>query len=73
MLIREHGLDAIDLEILSLLPQDACLQNTKLAKKRTGRVPAAKLSEKIPEILYVRYGAGDDCFVVKVRTEDPHS
>ncbi|MEP6747232.1 MAG: Lrp/AsnC family transcriptional regulator [Bacteroidota bacterium] len=113
-------LDATDLKILSLLQQDACLQNTVLAKK-VGMAPSAVLERvkkleqkgvikeyvtrinpaslnltllafisiksgeglgdastakriaKIPEVLEVHHIAGDDCYLVKIRTEDPQS
>lgn len=116
----QNNLDMIDLKILALLQQDACLQNTSLAKK-IGMAPSAvlervkkleqkgiiknyvtridpaalnlkllafifikssegpsdaataKLIAKIPEVLEVHHIAGDDCYLVKVRTEDPLS
>jgi Lrp/AsnC family transcriptional regulator, leucine-responsive regulatory protein len=116
----QNNLDVIDLKILALLQQDACLQNTSLAKKigmapsavlervkkleqkgiiknyvtridpaalnlkllafifiKSGEGPSdaatAKLIAKIPEVLEVHHIAGDDCYLVKVRTEDPLS
>jgi Lrp/AsnC family leucine-responsive transcriptional regulator len=116
----QNNLDTIDLKILALLQQDACLQNTSLAKKigmapsavlervkkleqkgiiknyvtridpvalnlkllafifiKSGEGPSdaatAKLIAKIPEVLEVHHVAGDDCYLVKVRTEDPQS
>ena len=116
----QNNLDMIDLKILALLQQDACLQNTSLAKKigmapsavlervkkleqkgtiksyvtridpaalnlkllafifiKSGEGPGdaatAKLIAKIPEVLEVHHIAGDDCYLVKVRTEDPLS
>jgi Lrp/AsnC family leucine-responsive transcriptional regulator len=33
----------------------------------------AKLIAKIPEVLEVHHIAGDDCYLIKIRTEDPHS
>jgi Lrp/AsnC family transcriptional regulator, leucine-responsive regulatory protein len=112
--------DLVDLKILALLQQDACLQNTVLAKKigmapsavlervkkleqkgiiknyvtridpvalnlkllafifiksseGIGDASTAKLIAKIPEVLEVHHIAGDDCYLVKVRTEDPQS
>lgn len=112
--------DAIDLKILGLLQQDACLQNSMLAKKigmapsavlervkkleqkgiiknyvtridpvalnlkllafifiKSGEGPSnattAKRIAKIPEVLEVHHIAGEDCYLVKVRTEDPQS
>jgi Lrp/AsnC family transcriptional regulator, leucine-responsive regulatory protein len=114
------SLDSTDLKILSHLQQDACLQNTELAKKigmapsavlervkkleqkgvikdyitrinpaalnltllafifiKSSEGPAdastAKLIAKIPEVLEVHHVAGDDCYLVKIRTEDPQS
>jgi Lrp/AsnC family transcriptional regulator, leucine-responsive regulatory protein len=116
----KFSLDTIDLKILSLLQQNACLQNTQLAKKvgmapsavlervkkleqkgiiknyvtridpaslhlkllafifiksseGPGDSPTAKLIAKIPEVLEVHHIAGDDCYLVKIRTEDPQS
>ena len=116
----QYSLDTIDLKILSLLQQDACLQNTELAKKigmapsavlervkklelkgvikeyitrinpaalnlkllafisiksseGPGDASTARLIAKIPEVLEVHHIAGDDCYLVKIRTEDPQS
>ena len=116
----QFSLDTIDLKILSLLQQDACLQNTELAKKigmapsavlervkklelkgvikeyitrinpaalnlkllafisiksseGPGDASTARLIAKIPEVLEVHHIAGDDCYLVKIRTEDPQS
>jgi Lrp/AsnC family leucine-responsive transcriptional regulator len=116
----KFSLDATDLKILSLLQQDACLQNTALSKK-IGMAPSAVLERvkkleqkaviknyvtridpaaldlkllafifikssegpadastakriaKIPEVLEVHHIAGEDCYLVKVRTGDPQS
>ena len=38
-----------------------------------GDAPTAKLIAKIPEVLEVHHIAGDDCYLVKIRTEDPRS
>lgn len=38
-----------------------------------GDSPTAKLIAKIPEVLEVHHIAGEDCYLVKVRTEDPQS
>jgi len=116
----QWSLDAVDLKLLTLLQQDACLQNSELAKKcgmapsavlervkkleqkgiikdyitridpaalnlkllafisiksseGLGDASTAKLIAKIPEVLEVHHIAGDDCYLVKIRTEDPQS
>ncbi len=38
-----------------------------------GDASTAKLIAKIPEVLEVHHIAGDDCYLVKIRTEDPQS
>ncbi len=38
-----------------------------------GDSSTAKQIAKIPEVLEVHHIAGEDCFLVKIRTEDPHS
>lgn len=38
-----------------------------------GDSTTARQIAKIPEVLEVHHVAGDDCYIVKVRTEDPHS
>jgi Lrp/AsnC family leucine-responsive transcriptional regulator len=116
----QFSLDPIDLKLLSLLQQDACLQNAELAKK-VGMAPSAvferikkleqkgiikeyvtridpaalnlkllafvsiksgeglgdastaRLIAKIPEVLEVHHVAGEDCYLVKIRTQDPQS
>jgi Lrp/AsnC family transcriptional regulator, leucine-responsive regulatory protein len=116
----QFSLDPIDLKLLSLLQQDACLQNAELAKK-VGMAPSAvferikkleqkgiikeyvtridpaalnlkllafvsiksgeglgdestaRLIAKIPEVLEVHHIAGEDCYLVKIRTQDPQS
>jgi Lrp/AsnC family leucine-responsive transcriptional regulator len=113
-------LDGVDLNILTHLQSDACLQNAELAKKigmapsavlgrvkkleqrgiikayatrispealnlnllafifiksneGPGQVSTAKLIAKIPEVLELHHIAGEDCYIVKVRTRDPQS
>ena len=113
-------LDTIDLTILSLLQEDARLQNNELARrvgmapsavlervkkleqkgvikgyttrinpgavnlkllafifiksnKRPGDTSIAKQLSKIPEVLELHHIAGEDCFLVKVRTQDAQS
>ncbi len=109
--------DIIDLKILSLLQQDACLANAELAKKLgmapsavlervkkleqrgiieayvtrinpealelrmlafisirsnegPGQVNTARALAKIPEVLEIHHVAGEDCYLLKVRTKD---
>jgi len=38
-----------------------------------GDASTAKLIAKIPEVLEVHHIAGEDCYLVKIRTEDPQS
>lgn len=38
-----------------------------------GDSTTAKLIAKIPEVLEVHHVAGEDCYLVKIRTEDPQS
>ena len=38
-----------------------------------GDASTAKLIAKIPEVLEVHHIAGDDCYLVKIRTDDPQS
>jgi len=38
-----------------------------------GDSSTAKQIAKIPEVLEVHHVAGDDCYIVKIRTEDPRS
>jgi Lrp/AsnC family transcriptional regulator, leucine-responsive regulatory protein len=38
-----------------------------------GDASTAKQIAKIPEVLEVHHVAGDDCYIVKIRTEDPRS
>jgi len=114
------SLDAIDLNILSLLQPNATLSNTELAKK-IGMAPSAALERvkkleqkgviegyntrisadalslkllafifikssegpgnaavarqlaKLPEVLELHHIAGEDCYLLKVRAQDPQS
>ncbi|MEO6317040.1 MAG: Lrp/AsnC family transcriptional regulator [Chitinophagaceae bacterium] len=43
------------------------------SNKRPGDTSIAKLLVKIPEVLEVHHIAGEDCFLVKVRTQDAKS